>query len=47
MLSPGNVVERYEVERELGGGGMARVYKVRHVALGSVHADLWARRPDR
>jgi serine/threonine-protein kinase len=38
MLSPGNVVERYEVERELGGGGMARVYKVRHVALGSVHA---------
>ncbi|HEX8826392.1 MAG TPA: protein kinase [Archangium sp.] len=38
MLSPGDVVERYEVERELGGGGMARVYKVRHVALGSVHA---------
>ncbi|QRO00340.1 protein kinase [Archangium violaceum] len=38
MLSPGNVVERYEVERELGDGGMARVYKVRHVALGSVHA---------
>jgi serine/threonine-protein kinase len=38
MLSPGNVIERYEVERELGGGGMARVYKVRHVALGSVHA---------
>lgn len=38
MLSPGNVVERYEVERELGGGGMARVYKVRHVALGSFHA---------
>ncbi len=38
MLSPGTVVERYEVERELGGGGMARVYKVRHVALGSVHA---------
>jgi eukaryotic-like serine/threonine-protein kinase len=38
MLSPGIVVERYEVERELGGGGMARVYKVRHVALGSVHA---------
>jgi serine/threonine-protein kinase len=38
MLSPGDIVERYEVERELGGGGMARVYKVRHVALGSVHA---------
>ena len=38
MLSPGSVIERYEVERELGGGGMARVYKVRHVALGSVHA---------
>jgi serine/threonine-protein kinase len=38
MLSPGTVVERYEVERELGGGGMARVYKVRHVALGSTHA---------
>ncbi|MFY0529877.1 protein kinase domain-containing protein [Archangium gephyra] len=38
MLSPGTVIERYEVERELGGGGMARVYKVRHVALGSVHA---------
>jgi serine/threonine-protein kinase len=38
MLSPGNVVERYEVERELGGGGMARVYKVHHVALGSIHA---------
>ncbi|WP_309896174.1 protein kinase domain-containing protein [Archangium sp.] len=38
MLSPGDIVERYEVERELGGGGMARVYKVRHVALGSIHA---------
>jgi serine/threonine-protein kinase len=38
MLSPGDVIERYEVERELGGGGMARVYKVHHVALGSVHA---------
>ena len=38
MPNPGDIVERYEVERELGGGGMARVYKVRHVALGSVHA---------
>lgn len=38
MLQPGAVVEPYEVEAELGGGGMARVYRVRHRILGSVHA---------
>ena len=38
MLEPGRVVERYTVEGELGAGGMATVFLVRHNALGSLHA---------
>ncbi len=38
MLGPGDVVERYEIEALLGEGGMARVYRVRHALLGSLHA---------
>ncbi len=37
-LEPGTVVDRYEVERIVGRGGMAVVYRVRHRRLGSVHA---------
>jgi hypothetical protein len=48
MLSPGEVIEgRYEVEALLGQGGMAQVFRVRHLKLGSVHAlkMLGLRRP--
>ena len=38
MLSPGDVIERYTVERRLGEGGMATVYLVRHQTLDSLHA---------
>ncbi|MFZ5480497.1 MAG: serine/threonine-protein kinase, partial [Myxococcota bacterium] len=38
MLQPGRVVDRYVIEAELGSGGMATVYKVRHARLRSVHA---------
>ncbi|MCK6505480.1 protein kinase [Myxococcota bacterium] len=37
-LSPGETVERYRVELPLGQGGMAVVYRVRHLTLGTVHA---------
>jgi eukaryotic-like serine/threonine-protein kinase len=37
-LTAGTVVDRYEVEGVLGMGGMATVYRVRHLALGSIHA---------
>ena len=37
-LEPGEQVERYRVESVLGEGGAARVYRVRHVTLGTVHA---------
>lgn len=37
-LEPGTVVDRYEIERIVGRGGMAVVYRVRHCRLGSVHA---------
>jgi len=33
MLSPGEIVERYEVLHHLGGGATAEVYLVRHVDL--------------
>src|SRR5687768_1114836 len=38
MLRPGQAVDRYVVEDELGQGGMATVFRVRHEALGSLHA---------
>lgn len=39
MLSPGQrIQDRYEVEALVGQGGLAEVYRVRHVDLGSVHA---------
>jgi serine/threonine-protein kinase len=38
MLQPGAIVDRFTVEELLGEGGMASVYRVRHNALGSLHA---------
>lgn len=39
MLEPGQRIdERYEVEALVGQGGLAEVYRVRHVQLGSLHA---------
>ena len=38
MLEPGQVVDRYTVDRVLGRGGMAVVYRVRHNQLASWHA---------
>jgi len=39
MMEPGDTVGgRFVVEGLLGEGGIARVYKVRHLQLGSVHA---------
>lgn len=38
MIEAGRVVDRYCVEREIGAGGMATVYRVRHQTLGSQHA---------
>ncbi|MCA9492747.1 MAG: protein kinase, partial [Myxococcales bacterium] len=38
MLEPGDIIERYEVLRALGEGGMARVVLVRHTTLGTRHA---------
>lgn len=38
MIEPGTRIEKYEVLHEMGHGGMARVYKVRHVLAGSIHA---------
>jgi serine/threonine protein kinase len=37
-MGPGERVERYEVIRLLGAGGMAQVYLVRHVTLETLHA---------
>ena len=37
-MSPGETIDRYVVEGMLGEGGMARVYRVRHLQLGSLHA---------
>ncbi len=39
MLKPGDVIaERFRVEALLGQGGLARVYLVRHLRLGTLHA---------
>ncbi len=38
MLKPGTQVDRYVIEAEIGRGGMAVVYRVRHQSLGSLHA---------
>ena len=46
MLRPGQRVDRYEVEALIGQGGLAEVYRVRHVELGSLHALkllIWTR----
>jgi CHASE2 domain-containing sensor protein len=37
-LKVGDIVERYRVESLLGEGGTARVYRVRHTTLETVHA---------
>ncbi len=37
-LVPGQRIERYVVEQQLGQGGMATVYQVRHTSLGTQHA---------
>ena len=38
MLAPGSKIDTYEILEEVGSGGMARVLKVRHLVLGSLHA---------
>ena len=38
MLEPGRIVDRYVVEAEIGAGGMAQVFRVRHTTLGTLHA---------
>ena len=37
-LASGTVIGDYVIEAEIGGGGMARVYRVRHKILETVHA---------
>ncbi|MBT3219968.1 MAG: protein kinase [Proteobacteria bacterium] len=37
-LEPGQIVDRYIVESELGQGGNAKVYRVRHTQLATLHA---------
>ncbi len=38
MLSPGQIIDRYEVEGVIGRGGTAVVYRVRHRQLNTLHA---------
>ena len=38
VLSSGTIVDRYEIDRVIGQGGMATVYAVKHTLLGSRHA---------
>lgn len=38
QFAPGFQLDRYVIEKELGQGGMARVFQVRHAYLGSLHA---------
>ena len=37
-IGPGAHIDKYVIESEIGQGGMALVFKVRHTALGSHHA---------
>ena len=37
-LVQGTIIDRYRVETEIGRGGMARVYRVRHKNLDTLHA---------
>ena len=37
-LKPGHIVDRYVVQGQLGQGGMATVYSVKHTVLGTHHA---------
>lgn len=38
MLEVGDVIDKYRIEALIGQGGMAAVYRARHVALDSLHA---------
>ena len=38
MLAAGSRVGEYEIEADLGEGGMARVYRARHAMLDTLHA---------
>lgn len=38
VLAEGEVIDRYEVEAWIGGGGVASVYRVRHRTLGTLRA---------
>ncbi len=38
VLAAGTLIERYEVMDLIGEGGLARVYRVRHTQLGTIHA---------
>ncbi|HCH63050.1 MAG TPA: hypothetical protein DFR83_09610, partial [Deltaproteobacteria bacterium] len=38
MIEPGETIDKYLVEAMVGEGGLARVYRVRHTTLGTVHA---------
>ena len=38
MIEPGSIIGSYQVERQLGEGGMATVWLARHSVLGSFHA---------
>jgi len=51
MLAPGDQIHHYIVEAEIGGGGMATVYRVRHAILQAPLAlkvldPRWVDRPD-
>lgn len=37
-LAPGSTLDRFDVEALIADGGMARVYRVRHRTLGTLHA---------
>jgi len=38
MFEPGDEIDRYVIDALIGEGGAARVYRVRHRSLGTVHA---------